>query len=288
MLKFYNINRQIRIYLAQQLEKFYNETQDKTEALAQYYQFFEQLKFEHGETYYKMVLGLCFSDACRILHFFNLYNQLSKEKQEWLKRFDKFQSFTDLEALIEEDPSYLSMMMQAPLKMQLFPLRDQASMLLLSTRITDRFDLFHEFEKNEVFQAKNLDMIRKMYENNMKKEEMWTDPANIAFEQLMILSIGNTKEFFKTLAVLLREYYKVNKALEVSGSTFLTDLGKQIIVKIEYCSFEELLYMIAYDEDCIKEILTVYLSIISLLEDDLENIYETNAPEHVKKKLKEV
>lgn len=289
MTKSINGNRQIRTYLTKQMELFYNETQDKTEALTKYYNFFEEFIRDKNNPFSKLVLGLCFADACRILHFFDICNRLSEEKQEWLKRFDQFTDFSELEDLLEEDPGYMSMMMQAPLKIQLFSSITQAEMLLLSQSVTQHFDFFHEFEKQEMFQDRNLESIQKTYEHNYRIGIATQDSIHIAFEQLIILSMGNINCFYKTLALLLKEYYKTIKVIENNDYSVLSDLEKNLIVKIENCSFEELLYAVAYDDSLIWDILSAYLPLSHILEKDIiESIYEARVPEHVKKKLKEV
>lgn len=287
MEKFININGYIRRYLTKQIEQIYLQTEDVIETFARYKTFLEDLKDEKSSNFYRSILGLCFSDAYRLLQFKASHNQISGEMQECLDQFQNISSLDELEIFLEENPSYLIILWKAPLEIQLYSLRAQATMLLINQDKIAHFDLFHEFEVKTMFKNIDLQTIREKYEKKTQNRELkpfMPDPMDIAFEQIMILSIGNPKQFYRVLRTLLCEYYKLNKIMEVISPGCLTELAKQLIVKVEFCSIEEIVNALADDEDMVEELLVAYLSMNSLYEKE----YEMQVPDVIKKKIKEV
>lgn len=275
MIQYININNQIRTLLARKLESFYQETNDKVEALALYHLWIRELQSENNSLY-KIIINLGFSDAYRILSFLDLYNQLPREREELLYRLKQFHSFEEIEELLEEEPEYFNMLIQSPLKFQIYTLRNQASMLLMGENVIQYFDTFHEIENKAVFQPLILQDIRNMYDKcSLKNKNITT----LCFEKLMVLSIGNTKEFYKIIARLIDEFYHISKKLQ-QHFTCIDDVCEYVISEIEIGSKEKLVYEISYDEELLQDVLALYLSTIS--------IYENTCEEEIKRKQKKI
>lgn len=271
MIHYININNQIRTLLARKLELFYQEANDKVEALALYHLWIRELQSENNSLY-KIIINLGFSDAYRILSFLDLYNQLPKEREKLLHRLKQFHSFEEIEELLEEEPEYFNMLIQSPLKFQMYSLRNQASMLLMGENVIQYFDTFHEIEKKAVFQPFTLLDIRNMYDKySLKNKHIDV----LCFEKLMALSIGNTKEFYKIIARLVDEFYHISKKLQ-QHFTCIDDVCEYVISEIEIGSKEKLVYEISYNEELLQDILTLYLSTVS--------IYENTCEEEIKRK----
>lgn len=267
MYKMININQKIRTFLAQQLQQFYLQTDDKEQALQLYTEYMIDLLLNQDNSLSQVIIGLCFSDSCRLFHFFNLYNRLSIEEKNLLKQLDQMTDIEEIETLWEENPRYFDMLIQAPLKFQMFSLRNQASMLLMDEKEISSFDKFHELEKHTIFQTITLNDIRNMYEKHNQKDNRGLD---IAFEKLIILSIGNSIAFYNVLDQLVDAFYELSKYIEQQSIINLTDIHRFVIRNIESGLKAQLLYEIAYDEELLREILMIYLSLFPIYENTCE------------------
>ena len=289
MVNFINFNGEIRSFLERTYQQFYN-TEEKDEASVKYFEFIEELK-NTNYNLYKIIVGLAFVDNYRLLIDKKAHKKLTENQQNHLEMYEQITDIDDLLFKIEEDPSLLSSIIYAPIKINHFNLKGKATILMqLDDDYVDKFNSFNRFEKYNIFKERTTEEFVFIYLNNSKTEEAKTEAIYNIITILDLLYKYNLKNFSKLILDMIKVFYRYKKVIQYTNPELTFGIDEMIIDIVENNSLNDIVYTLSCNSDMIAVLVEDFLEFETnqeLERESINAIYNKLVPHDVKIKLKE-
>ena len=264
MVNFINFNGEIRAFLERTYQQFYNED-EKDEASVKYFEFIEGLK-NTNYNLYKIIVGLAFVDNYRLLIDKKSHKKLTENQQNHLEMYEQITDIDDLLFKIEEDPSLLSSIIYAPIKINHFNLKGKATILMqLDDDYVDKFNSFNRFEKYNIFKERTT-------------------------EEFVFIYLYNLKNFSKLILDMIKVFYRYKKVIQHTNPELTFGIDEMIIDIVENNSLKDIVYTLSCNSDMIAVLVEDFLEFETnqeLERESINAIYNKLVPHDVKIKLKE-
>ena len=289
MVNFINFNGEIRSFLERTYQQFYN-AEEKDEASVKYFEFIEELK-NTNYNLYKIIVGLAFVDNYRLLIDKKAHKKLTENQQNYLEMYEQITDIDDLLFKIEEDPSLLSSIIYAPIKINHFNLKGKATILMqLDDDYVDKFNSFNRFEKYNIFKERTTEEFVFIYLNNSKTEEAKTEAIYNIITILDLLYKYNLKNFSKLILDMIKVFYRYKKVIQYTNPELTFGIDEMIIDIVENNSLNDIVYTLSCNSDMIAVLVEDFLEYETnqeLERESINDIYNRLVPHDVKIKLKE-
>ena len=289
MVNFINFNGEIRAFLERTYQQFYNED-EKDEASVKYFEFIEGLK-NTNYNLYKIIVGLAFVDNYRLLIDKKSHKKLTENQQNHLEMYEQITDIDDLLFKIEEDPSLLSSIIYAPIKINHFNLKGKATILMqLDDDYVDKFNSFNRFEKYNIFKERTTEEFVFIYLNNSKTEEAKNETIYNIITILDLLYKYNLKNFSKLILDMIKVFYRYKKVIQYTNPELTFGIDEMIIDIVENNSLNDIVYTLSCNSDMIAVLVEDFLEYETnqeLEKESINDIYNRLVPHDVKIKLKE-
>lgn len=289
MVNFINFNGEIRAFLERTYQQFYNED-EKDEASVKYFEFIEGLK-NTNYNLYKIIVGLAFVDNYRLLIDKKSHKKLTENQQNHLEIYEQITDIDDLLFKIEEDPSLLSSIIYAPIKINHFNLKGKATILMqLDDDYVDKFNSFNRFEKYNIFKERTTEEFVFIYLNNSKTEEAKNETIYNIITILDLLYKYNLKNFSKLILDMIKVFYRYKKVIQHTNPELTFGIDEMIIDIVENNSLKDIVYTLSCNSDMIAVLVEDFLEFETnqeLERESINAIYNKLVPHDVKIKLKE-
>ncbi len=289
MVNFINFNGEIRSFLERTYQQFYNE-EEKDEASVKYFEFIEELK-NTNYNLYKIIVGLAFVDNYRLLIDKKAHKKLTENQQTYLEMYEQITDIDDLLFKIEEDPSLLSSIIYAPIKINHFNLKGKATILMqLDDDYVDKFNSFNRFEKYNIFKERTTEEFVIIYLSNSKNEETKTEAIYNIITILDLLYKYNLKNFSKLILDMIKVFYRYKKVIQYTNPELTFGIDEMIIDIVENNSLNDIVYTLSCNSDMIAVLVEDFLEYETnqeLERESINDIYNRLVPHDVKIKLKE-
>ena len=289
MVNFINFNGEIRAFLERTYQQFYN-AEEKDEASVKYFEFIEELK-NTNYNLYKIIVGLAFVDNYRLLIDKKSHKKLTENQQNHLEMYEQITDIDDLLFKIEEDPSLLSSIIYAPIKINHFNLKGKATILMqLDDDYVDKFNSFNRFEKYNIFKERTTEEFVFIYLNNSKTEEAKNETIYNIITILDLLYKYNLKNFSKLILDMIKVFYRYKKVIQYTNPELTFGIDEMIIDIVENNSLNDIVYTLSCNSDMIAVLVEDFLEYETnqeLERESINDIYNRLVPHDVKIKLKE-
>ena len=289
MVNFINFNGEIRSFLERTYQQFYN-AEEKDEASVKYFEFIEELK-NTNYNLYKIIVGLAFVDNYRLLIDKKAHKKLTENQQNYLEMYEQITDIDDLLFKIEEDPSLLSSIIYAPIKINHFNLKGKATILMqLDDDYVDKFNSFNRFEKYNIFKERTTEEFVFIYLSNSKTEEAKTEAIYNIITILDLLYKYNLKNFSKLILDMIKVFYRYKKVIQYTNPELTFGIDEMIIDIVENNSLNDIVYTLSCNSDMIAVLVEDFLEYETnqeLERESINDIYNRLVPHDVKIKLKE-
>ena len=289
MVNFINFNGEIRSFLERTYQQFYN-AEEKDEASVKYFEFIEGLK-NTNYNLYKIIVGLAFVDNYRLLIDKKSHKKLTENQQNHLEMYEQITDIDDLLFKIEEDPSLLSSIIYAPIKINHFNLKGKATILMqLDDDYVDKFNSFNRFEKYNIFKERTTEEFVFIYLNNSKTEEAKNETIYNIITILDLLYKYNLKNFSKLILDMIKVFYRYKKVIQYTNPELTFGIDEMIIDIVENNSLNDIVYTLSCNSDMIAVLVEDFLEYETnqeLERESINDIYNRLVPHDVKIKLKE-
>ena len=289
MVNFINFNGEIRSFLERTYQQFYN-AEEKDEASVKYFEFIEELK-NTNYNLYKIIVGLAFVDNYRLLIDKKSHKKLTENQQNHLEMYEQITDIDDLLFKIEEDPSLLSSIIYAPIKINHFNLKGKATILMqLDDDYVDKFNSFNRFEKYNIFKERTTEEFVFIYLNNSKTEEAKNETIYNIITILDLLYKYNLKNFSKLILDMIKVFYRYKKVIQYTNPELTFGIDEMIIDIVENNSLNDIVYTLSCNSDMIAVLVEDFLEYETnqeLERESINDIYNRLVPHDVKIKLKE-
>ena len=289
MVNFINFNGEIRSFLERTYQQFYNE-EEKDEASVKYFEFIEELK-NTNYNLYKIIVGLAFVDNYRLLIDKKAHKKLTENQQTYLEMYEQITDIDDLLFKIEEDPSLLSSIIYASIKINHFNLKGKATILMqLDDDYVDKFNSFNRFEKYNIFKERTTEEFVFIYLNNSKTEEAKNETIYNIITILDLLYKYNLKNFSKLILDMIKVFYRYKKVIQYTNPELTFGIDEMIIDIVENNSLNDIVYTLSCNSDMIAVLVEDFLEYETnqeLERESINDIYNRLVPHDVKIKLKE-
>lgn len=294
-MKINNINEYIRMFLLSKMNDILKEGTPLTEAVLRYND--EILKLKENESFYKLVVGLCFADAYQSLVYRSRYGTIKEEEKERLEYFSTIKDLDDLLFQIDDNLEILFYILMIPFKYNRLPRFTKDEVLLIEEERIIPFAPFHNLEKLKLFEDTSLDELISLYKNTQAKYKQSglsnrtsSDYGNDeVMHKLKLLRQGNISNYKQLVIPMLFHYYKCKKAIKVLSNS-LAIQEEAIIDLIENNDILEVLTYLqdrSVFRDIVEEYTNYAVRFSAVDEDILNSIYADVIPEKVKEKIKE-
>ncbi len=285
MINFIDFNGQIRNFLEQKYNSFYNE--DKESAGIKYFEFIEELK---NTSLYKIIIGLSFIDNYRLLLDKNKYQKTTIDEKSYLEIYEQITDLDDLLFKILEQPAFLSSFIYGSIKFNRLNLKGKASILTqLDDQYVKKFSLFHQFEKYNMFKERTVEEF--IY---LSKEASQEEKTEIVYKIISILDLlynYNLKNFSKLILDMIKVYYRFKKVLQHTNPELTFGIDEMIIEIVENNSLDNIVYILSCNSDMISVLVEDFLEYETnpnIEKDNFDALYNRLVPNEIKIKLKEV
>ena len=285
MINFIDFNGQIRNFLEQKYNSFYNE--DKESAGIKYFEFIEELK---NTSLYKIIIGLSFIDNYRLLLDKNKYQKTTIDEKSYLEIYEQITDLDDLLFKILEQPALLSSFIYGSIKFNRLNLKGKASILTqLDDQYVKKFSLFHQFEKYNMFKERTVEEF--IY---LSKEASQEEKTEIVYKIISILDLlynYNLKNFSKLILDMIKVYYRFKKVLQHTNPELTFGIDEMIIEIVENNSLDNIVYILSCNSDMISVLVEDFLEYETnpnIEKDNFDALYNRLVPNEIKIKLKEV
>ena len=205
-----------------------------------------------------------------------------------------YEQITDIDDLlfkIEEDPSLLSSIIYAPIKINHFNLKGKATILMqLDDDYVDKFNSFNRFEKYNIFKERTTEEFVFIYLNNSKTEEAKNETIYNIITILDLLYKYNLKNFSKLILDMIKVFYRYKKVIQHTNPELTFGIDEMIIDIVENNSLNDIVYTLSCNSDMIAVLVEDFLEYETnqeLERESINDIYNRLVPHDVKIKLKE-
>lgn len=277
-----------------------------------YFSRLEQIKLQ-TPMIYKHIIGLAFADTYRIYCYINDFLSLSKEEEKVFNFILNINDIEDLFQILKRNELSLSDLIENSVA---FALKDdyEKSLCYISSDLdfAAKFNPFTYIENDSIFNEypiesfvsqykkllKELEEIDEEYdeenslEKNNEKIEIQSEIEGIVESlrcQLLIMSYNNYDGFKKMMLTMVNVFYKVTKAEEISCPDLLEQIDYRILKLVEENTIADIIDEFIGDDDLMYLLIDDFLSITSgqyeIDEEEVENCFENNVRDDVKKKL---